>query len=199
MTQPINSTLTPLFREQTKSVYIDLDYLVSDVSRDLWLTRLAPGQNLFGFIAWHIPSIHDFILNSLIRGVPEVRTQARWQNSPNLDTTTISFGMSLAEADQTAIDSSAIELVAYGQAVCECALQWLETADEATLQAIPAGRQNLARPTQYHNVQFHDDINGVLDAPTWSLLTGTCYGHLFSHMGELVTMRRQAQSKENER
>jgi hypothetical protein len=59
--------------------------------------------------------------------------------------------MSLAEADQTAIDSSAAEEVACGRAVCECALQWLETADEATLQAIPAGRQNLARSAQYHN------------------------------------------------
>lgn len=188
MTQEI---LSPMFKYQFQNLTDVLDYLIADMTEDEWLARLAHDGNRIGFFAWHVPTIQDFTVNTLIRGVPEVRSRSEWHNHPDLDTTTIPMGMPLIEADATAEYSRPDVVLDYAQAVRAEILSWLETVGEVELTAVPDISTNLENSPVYRDESFSGEIDPVIGKPVWALLLAACFGHLRSHLGEIEAVKRQ--------
>ena len=194
MTQP--TVTTQLFKFQFQNIADTLEFLIADMTQEEWLTRFAAGDNRLAFTAWHIPAIQDFTVNTLIRAVPEVRSRPEWRNCPSLDTSTLPFGMSLAEADVAGEDSQPADVVAYAKAVRQEALAWLETVDEATLTAVPDIHAQIAKSAVYRDVTFSNELNRAVGKPVWALLLAPCFGHLRSHLGEIEAIKRQLRTRE---
>jgi len=184
-------TLSPMFKYQFQNLTDVLDFLVADMTEEEWLTRLADEANRIGFIAWHVPNIQDFTINTLIRGVPEVRARPEWRDCPDLDTKTPPFGMAQAEADATAENSRPAAVINYAEAVRTEILAWLETVGEAELTAVPDIPGQLARSAVYKHASFSDELNPAIGKPVWALLLAACFGHLRSHLGEIEAVKRQ--------
>lgn len=172
-----------------------LDYLIADISPTEWTTRLAPDDNMLGFVAWHLPSVQDFTVQSLIRAVPEVRHRAEWQDRATLDTGTFSFGISMQEADAAALNSQPSDVLRYAVAVCEEITVWLDTINDDALFEVPNGVANLSQCVAYQGFAFSDEIDGLYGRSVHDLLASTCYGHIRSHFGEIETIVKQCRRR----
>ncbi len=92
-----------------------LEHYVADITPQEWQTRIVPDDNMLGFIAWHLPSTMDFAVQTLIRGVPQIRHHSQWQDCPSLDTNTPPFNITMEEADSTALNSQPDNVIQYTQ------------------------------------------------------------------------------------
>lgn len=184
-----------VIKAQLKKIPKILEYLIADITPEEWTTRLAPNDNMLGFIAWHLPSVQDFTVQSLIRAVPEVRHRPEWQHCTALDTTTYSFGITLEEADAVALNSQPTDVLRYSHAVSEEIISWLDIIDEGELFIIPDGPANLSKCPAYEKIGPPDEIEGLYNRSSHDLLASTCYGHIRSHFGEIETILKQCRRK----
>jgi hypothetical protein len=191
---PISPAIAVIKAQITKIPDI-LDFLIGDVSPDEWMTRLAPNDNMLGFVAWHLPSVQDFTVQSLIRAIPEVRHRAEWQQRATLDTSTFSFGISMHDADAAALNSKPADVLQYAVAVCEEIITWLDTINDDDLFLVPDGPANLSQCTAYQGFEISDEIDGLYARSVHDLLASTCYGHIRSHFGEIETIVKQCRRR----
>jgi len=184
-------TLAAICQNQIETVTNILDFVTADLTEQEWLTPTARDENKIGWLAWHIPSLQDFVVQTLIRGVPEVRARPEWRDCAQLDTTTLSFGTLLETSDAAAQVSSPAEVIAYAEAVRDEIVAWLETVSADDFWVVPDGRSHIAQTPQYQNSTFSDELETIIDVPVWRLLMSTCYGHLRYHIGEIETVKKQ--------
>ncbi len=188
------TTAVAMIQAQLAKIPDILAYLIEDLTEAEWLTRQAPNDNMIGFWAWHIPAVEDFIVQAFIRGVPEVRSRPEWSRRTNLDSNTLSFEISLEEADAAARRSQPEAVIAYAEAVYEEVNNWLTSVSDEILMTIPDGRGHINQLEAYKNNTFASELNGILNRPVHDLLLSTCYGHLRSHFGEIETIKKQLRS-----
>jgi hypothetical protein len=190
-------SLAAICQNQIETVTNILDFVVADLTEQEWLTRTVHDENRIGWLAWHIPSIQDFVVQTLIRGVPEVRARPEWQDCAQLDATTLAFGISLEASDAAAQASRPAEVIAYAGAVRDEIVAWLETVTADDFWIVPNGRSHIAQAPQYQNATFSDELDTIIDVPIWRLLMSTCYGHLRYHIGEIETVKKQLRQNKN--
>ena len=66
-------------RRQFASVNQILHDVGDDLTPDELTTRVLPHTNLLAFDLWHVARAQDWALQTLVRGVPEVIDDPRWQ------------------------------------------------------------------------------------------------------------------------
>lgn len=184
-----NQIAVAMLKSQFETVARIVEYVVADMTEKEWQTRLAFGDNLLGFLAWHVPAVQDFTLQTFVRGVPEVRESVIWQNCATLDTETVSFDIPLVQADAAAQMTSPESVVAYAYAVQEEACRWLDGLVDEDLSAWTNGRLHIAQSPQYKNVTFSDALKP--EQEIWGVLVSACIGHARSHLGEIDAAKRQ--------
>lgn len=190
-----NQPAITVLKTQIRKVPPILELLIADLTREEWLSRVAPNNNMLGFISWHIPSVMDFIVQGLIRGGTEVRMRQEWTDCASLDTSTFSFGITLREADNTALNSKIPDVLRYAEAVTDEILNWLDKVTDADLFQVPDRTVTLDKNPAYKGVAFNDELHEVLDRTIHDLLASTCYGHIRSHFGEIEAVKRQLRSR----
>jgi hypothetical protein len=179
---------TTLLRQQIAELDQRLRDVIADVSDAEWQIRAAPNTNLIGFIYWHVARNQDVIVQTLMRGEPELITLEPWARMsglPSGDNLGIGTGMSLAEADAIALAATRDSVQAYSAAVCAVTCEWLETLTDDDLDRRPDCLANIAAIPAYQT-SFWQRIAQAFAAKSIAEILGYyCIGHPYQHRAEI--------------
>jgi hypothetical protein len=182
---------TALLEKQLTGVNSMLHHVADDLSQQEWTSRPVRGENMLGFIVWHLPRLQDHLVQVWIRGVPEVIQDERWACWDQLQPLGAGLGIPLQEADRIAHCVQPAETLAYADVVLREILNWLAMLTDDDLEYIPDARKHLASYPEYQTVGHHAETDDLLDLPIWRLLSGPCIGHVRGHLGELALLKAQ--------
>ena len=163
--------------------------MVDDLTDQEWLARPAPGQNMIGYIVWHMPRTQDAHVQTWIRGIPEVVHAERWTHWRQLKPHGNGVGISLAEADEIAHSVQRADVMAYADAVYQEITAWLKELDESDLDQLPNIPQHLAAYPEYQTPGFVAEAGDLFDQPIWGQLMRPCIGHIHRHLGEVEVVK----------
>ena len=152
------------------------------------LERLGGKGNSIAWLMWHSARSEDVIVNSIIRGEPQVLTQG-WQDKAGLDMTHIGTGLSddeVAEfgkrADPTVIDD-------YWGAVALQTSTWLASIDPSALDVTPDMDERLKGVPPI----LAGGGTGAMDfwrgRSSGFLLSSPVISHQYMHVGEMQYIR----------
>jgi hypothetical protein len=156
---------------------------------DEQLREKPDGANSIVWLLWHITRFEDVVINTVLRGVPEVLDRDGWQERLGVDTRLVGTGSSDDEVAEFSgqVDPSAVR--AYRAAVGMETRAWAETADWEALAAVP---DVLARLSQAPTAL---DEKAEWVRRLWSERTGLgllslpVIGHSYIHIGEARVTR----------
>lgn len=157
-----------------------------------WSAAVLPGTSPLGLTFWHLPRTVDWLVNTTIRGLPEVADK-HTAGLPDADTFGFGTGLSTEQARAAAAQVQPDALAAYADAVHEAADAWLATLDDAALDQPVAefrDRQH-ARPA-YCTPEALAEVAHLPDQPIGVLLMRPATSHLLMHLGELELLIQQA-------
>ncbi|HEX8599706.1 MAG TPA: DinB family protein [Chloroflexia bacterium] len=147
------------------------------------------GANSIVWLLWHITRFEDVVVNTVLRGVPEVLDRDRWQERLGVDTRLVGTGSSDEEVAEFSgqVDPTAVR--AYRAAVGRETRLWAETADFEALAAVPdvLGRLSQAPAALDERAEWVRKL--------WSERTGLgllslpVIGHSYIHIGEARVTR----------
>jgi DinB superfamily len=185
---------TALLATQWNAVNAGLHSLAQDLRPDEWTFRVAPGQNLLGFMLWHIPACQDWTVQTWVRNLPEVRDRDTWRRWASFERLGMAFGISLDEADAVARAVTVDEMLAYADAVVAENLSWLRSVTEADLGRVPDNRAHLARHPTYRTAQYQAEVRSM-----WTQTLGEVValdaGHGRAHLGEAALVKELARQR----
>ncbi len=187
---------TALLAKQVTGVNTLLHQAANDLRQREWTSRSLHGENMPGFILWHIPRLQDHFVQVWIRDIPEVIQDECWACWDQLQPLGAGLGISLEEADRIARCVQPAEVLAYADVVLREILNWLATLTDDDLEYIPDARKHLAPYPEYQTAGHHAETGDLLDLPIWRLLSGPCIGHVRGHLGELALLKAQLRAGE---
>lgn len=164
--------------------------IADDLTAREWTARVLPGSNRLGFTLWHLPRTQDWAIQTVLRGVPEVITEGRWQGRNHLQTPGIGAGFTPDEADVIAHGVVQADALAYADAVHQTSTDWLRTLTDDDLDTVPDMLAHQAPFAEYQQPDFLAEVRHLVGTPTWRFLLGPCSGHLRSHLGELEILKQ---------
>lgn len=160
--------------------------LILKVEPEEWAARPAPGMNMPGYTLWHIAATQDWVAHVATRGLPELRTQARWGNHPGINPDLPPFGCTLEQADAVAHATTPADVLEYARDVHVAMLAWLNKLGNADLDVLPDLMANTRHyPASRCTAAY---LAEIADQTLWSLarfLASPCIGHARGHFGEL--------------
>jgi len=152
------------------------------VTMEHWTDRPNSSPSI-AWTLWHVARTHDFIVNAVLRGEPQV-WEAGWVERLGLDTRQIGTGMD--ETGLAHFDAAvrAAELQAYWHAVLEQTKRWLPTADLAALRTKPPAAERFAAAGEWHaaGAEWLGDFWGRQESEF--LLRFPAIAHGYVHFGE---------------
>jgi hypothetical protein len=176
----------------THQILHDLVNRMTDVE---WVTRPASGANLIGYTLWHVVRTQDYVVNTLIQGIPEVISESRWEARGSLNTPGTGDGFSPEDCDEIAYAVKREDLLDYADQVDRSIQTWLNNLPDARLDDVPDIQQHLAPYPAYQGDDFLAEIEYLNGQPAWRLLIGLALGHVREHFGEVsllqVILRRE--------
>ena len=147
------------------------------------------GFNSIVWLLWHITRFEDVVVNTVLRGVPEVLDRDGWQQRLGVDTRLIGTGSSDEEVEEfsTQVDPSAVR--AYRAAVGRETRRWAETADFEALAAVPdvLGRLSQAPTALDGRAEWVRSL--WANRTGLGLLSLPVIGHSYIHIGEARVTR----------
>jgi hypothetical protein len=148
---------------------------------------VAPGTSPLGLTLWHIPRAQDWLVQTCIRGVPEVADRfTAGLPAPER----YGFGTGLTPHDAEAAASSVVpqRLADYATAVGEELDGWLASLAESDLDVIPPFAARQQARAAYVTREALADIEGLDGLTVGVLLMRPAMTHVFRHLGELETL-----------
>jgi uncharacterized damage-inducible protein DinB len=161
---------------------------IADISDAEWHTRAAPNTNLIGFTYWHVARNQDVIVQTLIRGEPELITRetlARMSGLPAGSNDSIGTGMSLAQADAIALATTRDGMQAYCSAVFAMMCEWLETLTDDELDHRPDCLAHIAAIPAYQTPFWHRIAQFFATKSIAEILGYYCTAHPYQHLAEI--------------
>jgi hypothetical protein len=181
---------------QFTSVHSILHTLADDLTADELVTRVLPNTNLLAFDLWHVARTQDWALQTLVRGMPEVIDEARWQGRGALATHGIGVGMTEAQADALAHQLRLADLLAYADATHAAIIEWLgEQSDDASLEHQPDVPAHLARYPVYLEPAMREEVPWMFHRPRVWLCLAPANGHVRDHLAEMDLLKRQGRAR----
>jgi uncharacterized damage-inducible protein DinB len=178
---------TTLLRQQTAQLDQRLRDGIADVSDAEWRTRAAPNTNLIAFICWHIARNQDAIVQTLMRGEPELITREPWNRMSGLPAGDdgIGTGLSPAQADAIGLAASRDSVEAYRTAVFVITYDWLDTLADDELDRRPDCLAHIAAIPAYQT-PFWQRIGQAFAAKSIGETLGYyCIAHPHQHLAEI--------------
>src|SRR6476659_7199125 len=126
---------TELLERQFSSVNQILRSVAGDLTPQELTSRVLPHTNLLAFDLWHVARTQDWALQTLVRGVPEIIGEPRWERlrlAPG-----IGVGLSEAQADDLAHRVVLAETLEYADTLHEAILGWLRKVSDKELSRAP--------------------------------------------------------------
>ena len=187
---------TELLALQFTSVHTILHDLADDLTSDELLTRVLPNTNLLAFDLWHVARTQDWALQTLVRGVPELIDEARWQGCGALATHGIGVGMTEAQADALAHQVRLTDLLAYADTTHAQMSAWLgeQVSDEA-LEHQPDVPAHLARYPVYLEPAMREEVPWMFERPpVWRCLA-PAIGHVRDHLAAMDLLKQHCRAR----
>ena len=183
---------THVLQQQFRHVHRIFHMLCDDVTDAEWTRRALPHTNLLPFELWHIARVQDMIVQTIIRGVPEVIANAQWAGCGTLATPGIGVGLTLEQADTLAQGLARSDLKAYADAIHQVILAWFHTISDDDLDQVPDVVAHLASYPVYQEPAFRETGPWLFEGPPVSeLLSRACIGHNRGHFGEMDVLIQQ--------
>jgi hypothetical protein len=178
------------------SLHNALHAVADDLTADELVTRVLPDTNLFAFDLWHVARTQDWALQTLVRGVPEVIDEPRWQGRGALATHGIGVGMTEAQADALAHQVRLADLLAYADATHAAILEWLgaQTNDDP-LEQKPDVPAHLARYPVYLEPAMREEVPWMFQRPWVWLCLAPANGHVRDHLTAMDLLKRQGRAR----
>jgi hypothetical protein len=176
-----------LLRQQTAQLDQRLRDAIADVSDAEWRARPAPNTNLIGFIYWHIVRNQDAIVQTLIRGEPELITREPWNRMGGLPAggDGIGIGISLAQADAIALAITRDGMEDYSSAMFMMMCEWLETLTDDDLDHRPDCLAHIAANPAYQTPIWHRIAEAFAAKSIAETLGYYCIAHPYQHLAEI--------------
>ncbi len=179
--------------------YVSVNQILHDVGDDLTpaelTTRVLPRTNLFAFDLWHVARAQDWALQTLVRGVPELIDEPRWQGRGRLVTHGIGVGLTEAESDELARTLALADILEYADAVHQNLLGWLSTITDDDLSREPDVPAQLQRYPVYLESAMREEVPWMFQRPqVWRCLF-PALGHARDHLAEMDMLKRQLRAR----
>jgi DinB family protein len=179
---------------QFTSVHTILHDLAGDLTADELVSRALPDTNLLAFDLWHVARTQDWALQTLVRGVPELIDEARWQGCGALATHGIGVGLTQAQADALARQLTLADLLAYADATHTAMIGWLGEQTDDTLEQRPDVPAHLARYPIYLQPAMREEVPWMFERPpVWRCLA-PANAHVRDHLAEMDLLKRQGRA-----
>jgi hypothetical protein len=186
---------TQLLEQQFTGINGILHDLAADLTPDELTTRIVPNTNLLAFDLWHVARTQDLALHTLVRGVPELIDEPRWQGRGRLATHGIGVGLSESEADDLARSLALADVLEYADAVHLAIVEWPREAADDALDQQPDVPAHLARYPVYLEGAMRDEAPWMFEQPrVWRCL-GPANGHVRDHLAEMDLLKRQLRKR----
>jgi hypothetical protein len=158
-------------------------------------TRVLPHTNLLAFDLWHVARAQDWALQTLVRGVPEVIDDPRWQGRGRLVTHGIGVGLSEAQADELARSLVLADILEYADTVHQALLAWLGTISDDELTRVPDIPTQLQRYPVYLEQAMREEVPWMFQHPqVWRCLM-PALGHARDHLAEMDLLKQQRRAR----
>ncbi len=178
-----------LLLRQYASVHAIFHDVADDLSNEEWITRSMPETNLPGFDLWHVARTQDWALHTLILGVPEIISDARWAARGALTTPGIGVGMSRQEADRLAHQVAKAEVIMYADAVHAALVNWLASIDDWVLDETPDVQAHYRAHPEYLTPAMQAEVPWTAERPSvWRCLMPGL-GHVRDHLAEIKLLK----------
>lgn len=185
---------TELLATQFNSVNAILHDLANDLTAEELTTRTMPGTNLLGFDLWHVARTQDWALQTLVRGVPELIDDPRWQGRGALVTHGLGVGVTEAQADELARQVALADILEYADANHQNIIAWLGEQPDDALEQHPDVPAHLARYPVYLSDAMREEVPWMYQQPpVWRCLA-PALGHARDHLAEIDLIKRQARA-----
>jgi hypothetical protein len=172
-------------QKQLANINSVLHSVADDLTDPEWLARPGSGQNMIGFTVWHIPRTQDAVVQTWIRGIPEISSGNRWNRWSSLLHLGNGVGIPLVDADEIARRVLRAEVMNYADEVLYEISSWLEQLHESDLDRLPEIRQHMSSHPEYQTPEYLKETGDLFDQPIWGQLMRPCVGHIHRHLGEL--------------
>jgi hypothetical protein len=186
---------TDLLTRQLASVNQIFHDVGGDLTPDELTTRVLPHTNLLAFDLWHVARAQDWALQTLVRGVPEVIDDPRWQGRGRLVTHGIGVGLSEAQADELARSLVLADILEYADTVHQALLAWLGTIPDDELTRVPDIPTQLQRYPVYLEPAMREEVPWMFQRPqVWRCLM-PALGHARDHLAEMDLLKQQRRAR----
>lgn len=183
---------THVLQQQCRHVHRIFHMLCDDVTDAEWTRRALPATNLLPFELWHVARVQDWVVQTIIRGAPEVIANAQWARCGTLATPGIGVGLTLEQADTLARGLARSDLKAYANAVHQVIIAWLGTISDDDLDQVPDIITHLAPYPVYREPALRETGPWLFEGPSvGELLSRSCIGHNRGHFGEMDVLIQQ--------
>jgi hypothetical protein len=178
-----------LLRNRVRATNVALHDLVDKVADVAWAAPLAPGTSPIGLTMWHLPRAQDWLVQTTIRGVPEVADRPEFAALPDPDTFGFGTGLTPEQAQEAAAGVERNLLLSYADAVTEEVDAWMATLRDAdlddTVSEFAARQQTRAG---YCTPAALDEVTHLVDLPVGMLLVRPAISHVLVHLGEVEAL-----------
>ena len=183
---------THVLQQQFQRVHLIFHMLCDDLTDAEWIKHALPNTNLLPFELWHVARVQDCVVQTIIRGAPEVIADAQWANCGTLATPGIGVGLMLKQADSLAQGLARSDLKAYADAVHQVIIAWLGTISDDDLDQVPDVVAHLAPYPVYQERALRETGPWLFEGPSvCELLSRACIGHNRGHFGEVDVLIQQ--------
>jgi hypothetical protein len=149
-----------------------------------WTRRAFETGNPPGFTLWHCARIMDWGVQCAIRGMVEVARRDPWR-SLMAPRHLFGAGVSADTAQEIAQAFAPGTVAEYLDDVRVEVMTWLDTQNDATLDAVPAFRSHNEKVDGYTEPPVWSEIESLDGVPAWQILVRPCIAHIRVHIGEV--------------
>jgi hypothetical protein len=185
---------TELLERQFSSINQILHSVADDLTSEELTTHTLSHTNLLAFDLWHVARTQDWALQTLVRGIPEIIDEPRWERL--LLAPGIGVGLSEAQAEDLAHRVVLAETLEYADATHQAILGWLRKVSDRELSRMPDVPKHLTRYPVYLEQAMRDEVPWMFERPqVWRCLA-PALGHVRDHLAEMDFLKRQLRSRQ---
>jgi hypothetical protein len=142
------------------------------------------------WLIWHVARVEDFMINTCVRGVPQVLDRDGWQVRLGVSRRDIGTGMTAEQVAQFSAQVDVAAVRAYRAAVAHETRTGLTARDFDDLdKPIPgAGERAIASASLGPGAEYVPDM--VRTRPRWFVLCSEVIGHSYEHLALAEHVKR---------